>query len=362
MIPMVDLKGQYKTLQKEIEAGFQQTMENTSFILGPNVHEFEKEAAQYLGIKHALTCASGTDALHLGLIAAGIKQGDEVITTSFTFIATAEAICYVGATPVFVDVDPKTFNIDVAQIEKAITPKTKAILPVHIFGQPADMTAIQALAEKHNLVVVEDCAQSFGADINGTMTGGIGAVGCHSFFPSKNLGCYGDGGMVTTNDDDIAEQVKILRNHGSNVRYHHDVIGYNSRLDELQAVVLRAKIKHIAEYNIQRRRVAHKYSELLANVVTPPHEDNIGTHVYHQYTVLTDNRDAIMNRLSDEKISCAIYYPIPLHQQKAFADSCKDVSLPVTEDIVRHCMSLPVYPELENDTIEHIVDVIKSVI
>jgi dTDP-4-amino-4,6-dideoxygalactose transaminase len=362
MIPMVDLKGQYKTLQKEIEAGFQQTMENTSFILGPNVHEFEKEAANYLGVKHALTCASGTDALHLGLIAAGIKEGDEVITTSFTFIATAEAICYVGATPVFVDVNPRTFNIDVEQIEKAITPKTKAILPVHLFGQPADMNAIQALADKHNLVIVEDCAQSFGADINGVMTGGIGAVGCHSFFPSKNLGCYGDGGMVTTNDDDIAEQVKILRNHGSNVRYHHDVIGYNSRLDELQAVVLRAKIKHIAEYNIQRRRVAHKYSELLAEVVTPPHEDNIGTHVYHQYTVLTDKRDAIMQKLSDENIGCAIYYPIPLHQQKAFADSCQDVSLPVTEDIIRHCMSLPVYPELENDTIEHIVDVIKSAI
>ena len=362
MIPMVDLKGQYKTLQKEIEAGFQQTMENTSFILGPNVHEFEKEAAEYLGVKHALTCASGTDALHLGLIAAGIKEGDEVITTSFTFIATAEAICYVGATPVFVDIDPKTYNIDASLIEQAITPKTKAILPVHIFGQPANMTKIQEIADKHNLIIIEDCAQSFGADINGVMTGGIGAVGCHSFFPSKNLGCYGDGGMVTTNDDEIAEQVKILRNHGSNVRYHHDVIGYNSRLDELQAVVLRAKIKHLAEYNTQRRRVAHKYSELLASVVTPPYEDNIGTHVYHQYTLLTDKRDAIMKKLSSENIGCAIYYPIPLHQQKAFEDSCKNISLPVTEDVVRHCMSLPIYPELENKSIEHIVDVIKSAI
>jgi dTDP-4-amino-4,6-dideoxygalactose transaminase len=362
MIPMVDLKGQYKTLQKEIEAGFQQTMENTSFILGPNVNEFEKEAARYLGVKHALTCASGTDALHLGLIAAGIKEGDEVITTSFTFIATAEAICYVGATPVFVDIKPDTFNIDVEQIEKAITPKTRAILPVHLFGQPADMNAIKAIAEKHNLIVVEDCAQSFGADIDGVMTGGIGLVGCHSFFPSKNLGCYGDGGMVTTNDDTIAEQIKILRNHGSSIRYHHDIIGYNSRLDELQAVVLRAKIKHIAEYNTQRRRVAHKYSELLADVVTPPFEDNIGTHVYHQYTILTDKRDAIMQKLSDENIGCAIYYPIPLHQQKAFSDSCKNVALPVTENTVRHCMSLPVYPELEDKTIEHIVDVIKSAV
>ena len=224
------------------------------------------------------------------------------------------------------------------------------------------MTSIQALADKHDLIIIEDCAQSFGADINGVMTGGIGSVGCHSFFPSKNLGCYGDGGMVTTNDEDIAEQVKILRNHGSNVRYHHDVIGYNSRLDELQAVVLRAKIKHLAEYNTQRRRVAHKYSELLASIVTPPYEDNIGTHVYHQYTILTDKRDAIMKKLSDEEIGCAIYYPIPLHQQKAFEDSCQNVSLPVTEDVIRHCMSLPIYPELENKTIEHIVDVIKSAI
>lgn len=362
MIPMVDLKGQYKTLQKEIEAGFKQTFENTSFILGPNVQEFEKEAANYLGVKHALTCASGTDALHLGLIAAGIKEGDEVITTSFTFIATAEAICYLGATPVFVDIDPKTFNIDASLIEQAITPKTRAILPVHLFGQPADMTAIKQVAEKHNLLIIEDCAQSFGADVNGVMTGGIGIVGCHSFFPSKNLGCYGDGGMVTTNDDALAEQVKILRNHGSNVRYHHDVIGYNSRLDELQAVVLRAKIKHIAEYNTQRRRVAHKYSKLLADVVTPPHEDNIGTHVYHQYTLLSDKRDAIMKKLSENDIGCAIYYPIPLHQQKAFAETCQGISLPVTEDTVRHCMSLPIYPELENETIEHIVDVIKSAI
>ncbi|MGD8484005.1 MAG: DegT/DnrJ/EryC1/StrS family aminotransferase [Thioalkalispiraceae bacterium] len=362
MIPMVDLKGQYKTLQKEIEAGFQQTIENTSFILGPNVHEFEKEAADYLGVKHALTCASGTDALHLGLLAAGIQAGDEVITTSFTFIATAEAICYIGAKPVFVDVDPQTFNIDVSQIESAITDKTRAILPVHIFGQPADMTAIQAIAEKHDLLVIEDCAQSFGADIDGKMTGGIGNVGCHSFFPSKNLGCYGDGGMVTTNDDNIAEQIRILRNHGSSVRYHHDVIGYNSRLDELQAVVLRAKIKHIAEYNQQRRRAAHHYSELLKDIVSPPFEDSKGTHVYHQYTLLTDKRDAIMEKLNAAQIGCAIYYPIPLHQQKAFADTCQDVSLPVTEDIVRHCMSLPIFPELSNAQVEHVVDVIKSAI
>ena len=300
--------------------------------------------------------------MHLALLAAGIKAGDEVITTSFTFIATAEAICYIGAIPVFVDVDAKTFNIDANKIEAAITQKTKAILPVHLFGQPADMSSIQSIADKHNLVLIEDCAQSFGADIGGNMTGGIGEAGCHSFFPSKNLGCYGDGGMITTNNNDIAEQIRILRNHGSNIRYHHDVIGYNSRLDELQAVVLLAKLKHISEYNQQRRRVAHHYSDLLKDIVTPPYEDGKGTHVYHQYTLLTDQRDAIMDKLNKAKIGCAIYYPIPLHKQKAFADTCQNVSLPVTEDIIRHCMSLPIYPELANEQIEHVVDVIKSAI
>lgn len=359
---MVDLKGQYKTLQAEIEAGFKETMENTSFILGPNVNTFEKEAAEYLGVKHALTCASGTDALHLALLAAGIKEGDEVITTPFTFIATAEAIVYVGATPVFADIDPKTLNIDPEQISKAITPKTRAILPVHLFGQPADMDAIQAIADEHNLLVIEDCAQSFGADYQGKMTGTIGLAGCHSFFPSKNLGCYGDGGMVTTNDDNIADQIRTLRNHGSNVRYHHDVIGYNSRLDELQAVVLRAKLKHIKEYNEQRHRVAQTYRKHLDEVVTVPFEDGKGTHVYHQYTILTDKRDAIMAKLSENDIASAIYYPIPLHKQKAFEETCKDVSLPVTEDVINHCMSLPVYPELTDEQIEQIANVIKSAI
>ncbi|VAW93394.1 Aminotransferase, DegT/DnrJ/EryC1/StrS family [hydrothermal vent metagenome] len=358
MIPMVDLKTQYKTLKSEIDQNILTALENAQFVLGPNVKEFEREAAKYLSVKHAISCASGTDALHLALIAAGIGEGDEVITTSFTFIATAEAICYVGATPVFVDVLPDSFNIDPKCIKAAITSKTKAILPVHIFGQPANMDAIMAIAKSNSLKVIEDCAQSFGAAIKGNMTGGIGLAGCHSFFPSKNLGCYGDGGMITTNDDAIAEKLLSLRNHGSSVRYHHDIIGYNSRLDELQAVILRAKLNNIKSYNDNRRRVGLLYSELLKEFVQPPIEDGIGTHVYHQYTVLTDKRDQIMAALSKNDIACAIYYPIPLHKQNVFKDQCANINLPVTDKIVAQCMSLPVFPELSDEQVKSIVAVI----
>lgn len=360
MIPMVDLKTQYLQLKDEIDQAMLEALGNTQFILGPNVQNFEKEAAAYLGVKHAIACASGTDALHLALRAAGIGPGDEVITTSFTFIATAEAIDYVGATPVFVDIDPKTFNIDPSLIEAAVTDKTRAIIPVHLFGQPADMDRIMAIAGKHQLKVIEDCAQSFGADINGTMTSSIGDVGCHSFFPSKNLGCYGDGGMITTNDDAIAEQLLMLRNHGSKVRYHHDIIGYNSRLDELQAVILRIKLKRIQDFNNERRRAAHYYSDSLAGLVQPPHEDGIGTHVYHQYTALSERRDEIMQALSDKNIACAVYYPIPLHQQKVFAKQCEGLSLPVTEKVASQCFSLPIFPELSTEQIDTIVEVIRT--
>ncbi len=360
MIPMVDLKGQYLTIKEEVDNGILETLDNTRFILGPNVQAFEKEAAEYLGVKHAVSCASGTDALHLALLAAGIKAGDEVITSPFTFIATAEAIRYVGAKPVYVDIKPDTFNIDPDLIENAITDKTTAILPVHIFGQPAQMQAIMAIASKHNLKVIEDCAQSFGAEINGKMTGAIGLAGCHSFFPSKNLGCYGDGGMVTTNDDEIAEQLRILRNHGSSRQYHHDIIGYNSRLDEIQAVVLRIKLKRITDYNNGRRNAAHLYSKLLKDFVTPPHEDGIGTHIYHQYTVLTDKRDAIQEVLKEHDISSAVYYPIPLHKQKVFANECQGISLPVTEETARRCLSLPIFPELSNEQVNTIVAAIKT--
>jgi dTDP-4-amino-4,6-dideoxygalactose transaminase len=362
-IPMVDLTAQYQALKTEIDAGLLHTLETAQFILGPNVRAFEDEAAAHLGVKHAITVANGTDALHLALIAAGITCGDEVITTPFTFIATAEAIRYVGARPVFVDIDPQTFNIDVNLIEAAITPKTRAIMPVHLFGQPADMAAIRALAIKHQLKIIEDCAQSFAADIEGHMTGGMGDVGAFSFFPSKNLGCFGDGGMVSTNDDELAATLRQLRNHGSKVRYYHDIIGYNSRLDEMQAVVLRAKIKHIATYNNERRRVAHRYNAGLAGLpVTTPHEDGIGTHVFHQYTLLSDHRETIQQALQAENIASAIYYPIPLHQQNVFKPDYLALSLPNTENVAQHCLSLPIYPELSDVAIDQICSVIRRAI
>lgn len=362
-IPMVDLSAQYQALKAEIDAGLQATLNATQFILGPNVRAFEEETAAYLGVKHAIGVANGTDALHLALLAAGIGEGDEVITSPFTFIATAEAIRYVGARPVFVDIDPQTFNIDTSLIEAAITAKTRAILPVHLFGQPADMSAIRAIAIKHKLNLIEDCAQSFGADIAGRMTGGMGDAGAFSFFPSKNLGCFGDGGMVTTNSDEIAEQVRMLRNHGSKVRYYHDIIGYNSRLDEMQAVILRAKLKHIDTYNNERRRVAHRYNAGLAGLpVTTPHEDGIGKHVFHQYTLLTEHRDSIQQVLQTEGIASAIYYPIPLHQQNVFKADYPELTLPVTEDVAQRCLSLPIYPELPDASIDRICDAIKRAI
>jgi dTDP-4-amino-4,6-dideoxygalactose transaminase len=359
---MVDLKIQYMQIKEEIDRGILDALEKTQFILGPNVSAFENEAAAYLGVAHAVSVASGTDALHLALAAAGIGAGDEVITTPFTFIATAEAIRYVGATPVFVDIDPRTFNIDPAAIEAAITPRSRAVIPVHLFGQPADMASIEAICGKHGIEIIEDCAQSFGAAIGGRMTGSIGATGCFSFFPSKNLGCYGDGGMITTNSGEAAEKLRILRNHGSQVRYHHKVIGFNSRLDEIQAVVLRAKLKRIDEYNAGRRRVARLYSSLLADSpVTAPHEDGIGNHVYHQYTILTDARDRIMEALSSARIASAVYYPIPLHLQEVFAGDYRGVSLPVTEETAGRCMSLPIFPEMSDEQVMEVVEVIKGV-
>ena len=358
---MVNLKAQYAEIKDEIERGLAETIENCSFILGANVQAFEREAAEYLDVKHAIGVASGTDALHLALIAEGIKAGDEVITTPFTFIATAEAIKYVGAIPVFVDIDPRTFNICPKAIEAAITPKTKAVMPVHLFGQPADMTAISAICEKHNLKLIEDCCQSFGAKINGKQTGSIGHAAGFSFFPSKNLGAFGDGGLVTTHCDKAAAKIRQLRNHGSDVRYYHDIIGYNSRLDEMQAVVLRAKLKHIDKYNQERRRVAHLYSELLTGLpLETPFEDGCGEHVYHQYTLLCDRRDDVMAALQAKQIGCAVYYPVPLHQQKAFAQECAGVILPVTESVAARCFSLPICPYLTNAQIHEICDVITS--
>ncbi len=363
MIPMVDLKAQYADIKDEIEQGIAETIANCSFILGPNVQAFEKETAEYLGVKHAIGCASGTDAIHLALRAEGITEGDEVITSAFTFIATAEAIEYVGAKPVFVDIDAKTFNITVENIEKSITPKTKAVMPVHLFGQPADLTNIKALCDKYNLKLIEDCAQSFGARVDGQQTGAVGHASGYSFFPSKNLGAFGDGGLVVTNSDETAKMLRMLRNHGSDVRYYHDVIGYNSRLDDIQAVVLRAKLKRIDQYNQARRHAAHLYSELMADLpLTTPYEDGIGEHVYHQYTLLCDRRDEVMQALQDKQIGCAVYYPVPLHQQNVFKQQCAGLSLPVTESVAENCFSLPICPSLSDETIKEIVAVIRAVL
>lgn len=363
MIPMVDLKTQYAQLKDEIDAGLLAALEQTAFVLGPNVQAFEKEAAEYLGVRHAIGVANGTEALHLALRSAGVGEGDEVITSAFTFIATAESICYVGAKPVFVDIDPRTFNITPETIEAAITPQTKAIMPVHLFGQPCDMAGIQAVADRHGLKIIEDCAQCFGAAINGKQTGSFGIAAGTSFFPSKNLGAFGDGGLVTTNSDAVDHLVKQYRNHGSKVRYYHDVIGYNSRLDELQAVILRVKLKRIEQFNAGRRRAAQLYSQLMADLpLETPFEDGIGVHVYHQYTLLSDRRDDIQAALNRADIASAIYYPVPLHQQRVFAIDHEAISLPVTESVAKRCLSLPMFPELSEEQVNRVVQVIRKAV
>jgi dTDP-4-amino-4,6-dideoxygalactose transaminase len=361
MIPMVDLRQQYLEIKAEVDTELMKVLDSTRFILGPNVNAFEQEAAAYLDVAHTIACASGTDALHLALVAAGIGPGDEVITTAFTFIATAEAIRYTGATPVFVDIDAETFNIDPDAVEQAITPATRAVLAVHLFGHAADMSRLDEICETHRLMLIEDCAQSFGARCDDRQTGSFGSFGCFSFFPSKNLGCYGDGGMVSCNDEEIAAKLKMLRNHGSRKQYQHEVIGFNSRLDEVQAAILRVKLKRVNDYNEQRRRVAHSYTRMLTDTtVTTPAERQGSYHVYHQYTLLSEQRDQIMKRLAEAEIASAIYYPIPLHQQRAFAAQTGELSLPVTERVSRQCLSLPIYPELSQDDIEQVVDVIRQ--
>jgi dTDP-4-amino-4,6-dideoxygalactose transaminase len=361
MIPMVDLKQQYQELKQEIDAGILQTLSDTQFILGPHVAAFEQEAAAYLGVEHAVACASGTDALHLALRALGIGPGDEVITSAFTFIATAEAIRYTGAKPVFVDINPYTFNIDSASVKHAISRTTRAIVPVHLFGMPADMERLVPLCEEHGIILIEDCAQSFGAQIRGLHTGSFGTCGAFSFYPSKNLGGFGDGGMITTKSGDLADRLKILRNHGSQVRYHHDVIGYNSRLDELQAVVLRVKLKRIDDYNDRRRQVARLYTALLSDTaVQTPREVDGYRHVYHQYTILSQHRDRIAPKLQAAGIASAIYYPIPLHRQSALADACRALELPNAERVAAQCLSLPMYPELTEAAICKVAATVKE--
>ena len=357
-IPMVDLKGQYESLKSEIDSAVLQALSETRYILGPNVQAFDQEAADYLGVKHAISCASGTDALHLALLAAGIKADDEIITTAFTFIATGEAIRYIGAVPVFVDIDEHSLNLDPTLVRAAVTDKTRAILPVHLFGQAADMDELQAVADEFDLLVIEDCAQSFGSRYHGKMTGGLGCVSAFSFFPSKNLGCFGDGGMIATNDDQIAAQIKLLRNHGSSQQYHHDVIGYNSRLDEIQAVILRIKLKYIDDYNAKRLEVAKAYNERLAGGgFETPRIPADRDHIFHQYTFLCDDRDALREVIMAEDVSCAVYYPIPLHRQRAFDDSDAP-ELPITENTAKRCLSLPIFPEMTEDQIETVCNAV----
>jgi len=360
---MVDLKIQYEAIQDEINKAVLGVLQSTHFILGPHNKALEEEVAAYHRVKHAVAVASGTDALHLALLAAGIKRGDEVITSPFTFIATAEAISYVGAIPVFVDIEPDTFNMDVTKIEAKITKKTKAIIPVHLYGHPVDMDGLMQIAKKHNLRVVEDCAQSFGAEFKNKKTGAFGDIGCFSFFPSKNLGCYGDGGMVVTDDSKLAEHMLSLRNHGSRVRYYHDEIGYNSRLDEIQAAILRIKFKHIDEYNAKRNANAALYAKYLSVPgIQTPREENGSKHVFHQYTIRVKNRDAVKKKLDDGNVtSSMIYYPVPLHLQTAYKDlGMKQGSLPMAEQAALEVLSLPMYPELTEEQIKQAAEAVKK--
>jgi dTDP-4-amino-4,6-dideoxygalactose transaminase len=363
MIPMVDLKTQYLQLKQEIDQNIMAVLNNTQFIGGPIMQAFEQAAADYLEIKHAMGVANGSDALILALTAAGIGPGDEVITTSFSFIATATAILHVGATPIFVDVDPNTFNIDLNQVNTVITNKTRAIIPVHIFGQAVNMPELCSLTKDKNIIIIEDCAQSFGAAINGKKTGTFGLIGTYSFYPSKTLGCYGDGGMVITNDDTIAKKISMLRSHGSEVRYHHDMLGFNSRLDEIQAAILSVKLKYLEQHNQKRYQIAQRYTDGLQNIPTlqTPIEDKIGQHVYHQYTLLSPQRDLILSQLKNANIGHAIHYPIPLHQQKVFTDRCGQQSLPISERICQQCFSIPIYPELTQQQVTVVIDTIRHI-
>lgn len=371
-IQMVDLQSQYARIKDIVDPAIAEVMENASFINGPIVHQFQKNLEDYLGVKHVIPCANGTDALQIAMMGLGLKPGDEVITADFTFAATVEVIALLQLTPVLVDVDPVTFNIDVEAIKKAITPKTKAIVPVHLFGLPAEMDAIMELAKAHNLYVIEDNAQAIGAsythkDGRTTKAGVIGHVASTSFFPSKNLGCYGDGGAIFTNDDELAHIIRGVVNHGMYERYHHDVVGVNSRLDSIQAAVLNAKLPHLDTYNSARRAAAKKYSEAFKNhpnIITPTglkDDDASDCHVFHQYTLNLKgvDRDALVAHLQEKNIPCGVYYPIPLHRQKAYLDDrYNEADFPVTNELVKTVISLPMHTELDDDQIEFITTTI----
>jgi dTDP-4-amino-4,6-dideoxygalactose transaminase len=358
-IPILDLQPQYQSIKPEIQIAIDRVLESGAFIMGPDVKLFEQEVAIYLGVKHAIGVNSGTDALVIGLRAFGISAGDEVITTPFSFFATAESISNVGAKPVFVDIDANTFNIDVSQIESSINPRTKAIMPVHLYGRPANMGEIKSIATKYNLKIIEDCAQSFGAKYEGKFTGSIGDVGAFSFFPSKNLGAYGDGGLIATNDDRVAELAQMLRAHGAQKKYHNEIIGYNSRLDTLQAAILRVKLPHIDHWNQGRRRVAQIYDRLLADIQGIIAPEIVDGHVFHQYTIrlLDEKRDAVAERLEMAGISTMIYYPIPQDRLPVYRGL--SAQNPVSDRLSAEVLSLPIWAEMDISTVETICHEIK---
>jgi UDP-2-acetamido-2-deoxy-ribo-hexuluronate aminotransferase len=361
-IHMVDVVGQYKKIQPEVDAAIHAVLESGQFILGKEVGELECSIAGYLGVQYALGCASGTDALQIAMMALGIGPGDEVISSPFTFVATAETVGIIGAKPVYVDIDPRTFNLDPAGLQKAITSRTKAIIPVHLYGQACDMDPILDTARENGLWVIEDAAQALGASYKGKKVCSLGHIGCMSFFPSKNLGCFGDGGMMVTNDKALAERMKMIAAHGSRERYYHEVLGVNSRLDTLQAAILRVKIKHLDAYNQARREAAARYNALFQGLpVTTPYVDPNGEHIFHQYTLRATKRDALAAFLKERGIPHAIYYPVPLHLQKAFAMSGgKKGDFPVTEKATEEVISLPMHTELTVAQQQHIAETIKE--
>jgi len=364
-IQMVDLKGQYEEIKETVNSSVLEVIDSTAFINGPKVHEFQKNLEDYLGVKHVIPCANGTDALQIAMMGLDLKPGDEVITADFTFAATVEVIALLGLTPVLVDVEPDTFNIDIEAIKKAITPNTKAIVPVHLFGQCANMDAIMAIAKEHNLYVIEDNAQAIGATYtskDGTKqkAGTIGHVASTSFFPSKNLGCYGDGGAIFTNDDDLAHTIRGIVNHGMYRRYYHDVVGVNSRLDSIQAAVLNTKLPKLDAYNTSRKEAANRYDKAfkdIDSIVTPIRDGDNDNHVFHQYTLKITNgkRDALVEHLNSNGIPCGVYYPVPLHSQKAYQDSrYNEADFPVTNQLIKEVISLPMHTELDDEQIAFI--------
>nr|NQU94221.1 DegT/DnrJ/EryC1/StrS family aminotransferase [Bacteroidota bacterium] len=363
-IRMVDLKGQYDKIKTEIDQEIQKVIDSTAFINGPAVQEFQADLEKYLGVKHVIPCANGTDALQVAMMGLGLKPGDEVITTSFTFIATAEVIALLGLTPVLVDVDPDTFNIDPEAVRKAITPHTKAIVPVHLFGQSVDMEEVLKIANEHNLFVIEDVCQAIGADYifsdgSTKKAGTIGDVAGVSFFPSKNLGCFGDGGAIFTNNDELARQLRVVVNHGMTVRYYHDYVGVNSRLDAMQAAVLKVKLQYLYEYAKARQAAADYYDNAFAGCqkLQTPVRASFSSHVFHQYTLVTNNldRDEMQKFLMSKGVPAMIYYPVPMHLQKAYQDPrYKEGDFPVTEALSKTVISLPMHTELDEEQLKYI--------